>query len=137
VFGEPVLHGRGCKERGRTEQILAAAMAMASSLQRPRFGHAGFLAETGQRVIFAKEGDHRSAVAPFAHHGGGNACDLLGDAETLMAQLGQMFGGRARFVVADSGIAQTRSLKSTKRGLMVCRRHARCCCGYPSSGSQY
>src|SRR5204863_2753857 len=59
--------------------------------------------ETGQGVIFAKEGDHRPACAPFAHHGGGNACDFFGDAETLMTQLGQMFGGRARFGVADLG----------------------------------
>ena len=78
-------------------------MAMAAGLQRARFGHAGFLAETGQGVVFAEEGDHGPAFAPFAHHGGGNACDLLGDAETLMAQLGQMFGGRARFGVADLG----------------------------------
>ena len=78
-------------------------MAMAAGLQRARFGDAGFLAETGQGVIFAKEGDHRPAVAPFAHQRGGNACNLLGDAETLMPQLGQMFGRRARLGVADLG----------------------------------
>ena len=78
-------------------------MAMAAGLQRARFGHAGFLAETGQGVIFAKEGDHGPAFAPFAHQGGGNAGDLLGDAKTLVTQLGQMFGGRARLGVADFG----------------------------------
>src|SRR5207245_8368476 len=78
-------------------------MAMAAGLERARFGHAGFLAETGQGVTFAEEGDHGPAFAPFAHQGGGNACDLLGNAETLMAQLGQMFGGRARLRVADLG----------------------------------
>ncbi len=103
VFGEPILHGGGRKQRGGTEQIVAATMTMAAGLQRARFGHAGFLAEAGQGVIFAEKSDHRPAVAPFAHHRGRNACDLLGDAETLMAQLGQMFGGRARLGVADLG----------------------------------
>src|SRR5258708_33124953 len=78
-------------------------MAMAAGLHRTRLRHARLLAQAGQRVIFAEEGDHGAAFAPFAHQGGGNACDLLGDAETLMAQLGQMFGGRARFGVADLG----------------------------------
>ena len=103
VCGEPVLHGGGGEQRGRAEQIVAAAMAMAAGLERARFGHAGLLAEAGQRVIFAEEGDDGSAFAPFAHQRGGNAGDLLGDAETLMAQLGQMFGGRARLGVADLG----------------------------------
>ena len=74
---------------------MAAAMAMASRLQRAGLGHTGLLAETGQRVIFAEEGDDGTALAPLAHHRGGNARDILGDAETLMAQLGQMFGGRS------------------------------------------
>ena len=60
-------------------------MAVAAGLDRPRFGDAGLLAEAGQRIIFAEEGDHRTAFAPFAHHGGRNAGDILGDAETLMA----------------------------------------------------
>jgi len=32
-----------------------------------------------------------------------NACDILCDAETLMAQFGQMFGGGARLGVAHLG----------------------------------
>ena len=103
MIGEPILHGGGGKQGGRTEQVVAATVAMASGLQRSRFRHAGLLAEAGQGVVFAKESDHGPAFAPFTHHGGGDACDLLGDAETLMAQLGQMFGGRARFGVADLG----------------------------------
>src|SRR3979409_1045902 len=80
---------------------MAATMAMASGLQRARLGHAGFLAETGQRIIFAEESDDRTALAPFAHQGGGNAGDMLRDAETLMAQFGEMFGSRTRLGVAD------------------------------------
>src|SRR5260221_14725927 len=75
-------------------------MAMAAGLQWPMFRHARFLAEARQRVIFAEESDDRAAFARFAHQSGGNAGDVLGDAETLMAQLGQMFGGRARLGVA-------------------------------------
>ena len=99
--GEPILHrGRG-QQRRRAEQIVAAAMAVASRLDRARLRHARFLAQTGQRVVFAEEGDDRAALAPFAHHRGRNARDLLGDAKALMAQLGQMLGRRARLGVAD------------------------------------
>ena len=75
-------------------------MAMASRLHRAGLRHIGLLAQTGQRVVFAEEGDHRAALAPFADQGGGNARDLLGDAKTLMAQFGQMFGAGARLGVA-------------------------------------
>ena len=78
-------------------------MAMASRLQRARFRNAGFLAETGQRIVFAEEGDDGTALAPFADQGGWNISDILGDAETLMAQFGEMFGSRARLGVAHLG----------------------------------
>ena len=70
VGGKPILHGGGGEQRGRAEQIVAAAMAMASGLERARLGHAGLLAETGQRVVFAEEGDDGTALAPFAHQRG-------------------------------------------------------------------
>ena len=41
-------------------------MAMAAGLDRARLGDAGFLAQARQRVIFAEEGDHGAALAPFA-----------------------------------------------------------------------
>src|SRR5205814_5971686 len=64
-------------------------------------GDTRLLAETRQRVIFTHEGDDRSAVAPFARHRSRDAGNILGDAETLMAQLGEMLGGGPRFGVAD------------------------------------
>ncbi len=103
VGGQPVLHGGCGKQRGGAEQIVAAAMTMAAALHRAMFGDSGLLAEAGQRVIFAEEGDHGTAFAPFADHRGRNVGDVLGDAEPLMTQLGQMFGGGARFGVADLG----------------------------------
>ena len=103
VGGQPILHGGGGQQRGRAQQIVAAAMAVAAGLDRLRLGDAGLLAEAGQGVVFAEEGDHRPAFAPFAHQRGRNVSDILGDAESLMAQLGQMFGGGARLGVADLG----------------------------------
>ena len=91
--GEPILHRRGGEQRRRAQQIVAAAMTVAARLDRPRLGHARLLAETGQRIVFAEDSDHRTALARFAHHRGRNARDILGDAEPLMAQFGQMFGG--------------------------------------------
>ena len=103
VDGEPVLHGGGGEQRGGAEQVMAAAVAVASDFDRARFRHAGFLAETRQRIIFAEEGDDGTAFACFAHQRGGNAGDFFGDAKTLMLQLGQMFGRRACLGVADFG----------------------------------
>ncbi len=80
-------------------------MAMAAGLDRARLGDAGFLAQAGQGVIFAEEGDDRSAFAPFADHRGRDIGDILGDAKALVAQLGQMLGRRARLGVADLGHA--------------------------------
>ena len=105
VGGKPVLHRGGGKQRSRAEQVMAAAMAMAAGLDRAMFRGVRFLAEAGQRVVFAEEGDHRTAFAPFAHHGGGNAGDLLGDTKALVAEFGQMLGGGAHLGVADFGHA--------------------------------
>src|SRR6185437_17169178 len=104
----PVLHrGRG-EQRGGAQKIMAAAMAMSAGLDRPMLGDAGFLAEAGQGVIFAKEGNDRSAFAPFAHHGGGNIGDVLGDAKTLVTQLAEMLGRGTRLGIADLGHAPDR-----------------------------
>ena len=102
---QPILDRRGRKQCGRAEQVVAAAMAVAVRFDRPRLGDPGLLAEAGQRVVFAEEGNHRTVFAPFAHHGGRNARNILGDAESLMAQLGKMLGRRARLGVADLGHA--------------------------------
>ena len=80
-------------------------MAMPSGLDRTMLRNARLLAQARQRVVFAHEGDDRTALAPFAHHGGRNARDLLGDAETLVAQLSEMLGGGTRLGVADFGHA--------------------------------
>ena len=78
-------------------------MAVATGFDRLGLRHASLLAEAGQGVVFAEEGDHRTSRAPFAHQGGRNIRDILRDPEALMAQLGQMFGGGARLGVANLG----------------------------------
>ena len=78
-------------------------MAVAAGLHRPRLRHARLLAQPGQRVVFAEDGDHRTALAGFADHRGGNAGDILGHPETLLAQFGEMFGGGAGLAVAELG----------------------------------
>jgi hypothetical protein len=86
-------------------QSFTAVAASSAGLDRARLGDAGLLAEAGQGVIFAEERDDRTAVAPFAHQRRRNSGDILGDAKTLVAELGQMFGGRTRLGVADLGHA--------------------------------
>src|SRR3954449_2448912 len=105
VLGKPVLHRRRGEESCGTEQIVTAAMAVAAGLDRTMLRDARLLAEARQRVIFPHEGNDRSALAPFAHHRGRNARDLLGDAKALMTQLGKMLGGGPRLGVADFGHA--------------------------------
>ena len=51
-------------------------MAVAVARQRLRFGDAGFLAQAGQRVIFAEDGDDRPVFAGFTHHRSGDAGDV-------------------------------------------------------------
>ena len=103
VHRQPILHGGGGQQRSRTKQIVAATVAVASRLERARLRHTGLLTKTGQRIIFAEESDDGTALAPFADQGGGNAGDILRDAEALMAQFGEMFGSRARLGVAHFG----------------------------------
>src|SRR3954465_10047516 len=120
VLGKPVLHRRRGEESCGTEQIVTAAMTVAAGLDRTMLPDARLpaaapqrsvpraarlLAEARQRVIFPHEGNDRSALAPFAHHRGRNARDLLGDAKALMTQLGKMLGGGPRLGVADFGHA--------------------------------
>ena len=80
-------------------------MAVATGLDRPVLGNAGFLAEARQRVIFAEEGDDRSALAGFADHRGRNARDILRDAEALVLQFRGMFRDRPALGIADLGHA--------------------------------
>ena len=80
-------------------------MAVAAIHDRTVLGDAGFLGEARQGVVFAEEGDHRSAFAGLTDHGGGNVGDILGDAETLVLQFRDMLGAGARLGIADLGHA--------------------------------
>src|SRR5262249_47477758 len=82
-------------------QIMAAAMAVAVAGDRPRLGNAGLLAQARQRIVFAEDGDDRAALARFAHDGGRDAGEGLGDAEALLLQHGGMLGDGAELAVAQ------------------------------------
>ena len=78
-----VLHRRGGEQGGGAEQVVAAAMAETGTRQRFLFRDAGLLRQAGQRVVFAEDGDHRAVLTGLAHHGGGDAGDVAGDAESF------------------------------------------------------
>ena len=100
-LGQPVLdRGRG-QQGGRTEQVVPAAMAMAAGLDRLRRRDARLLAEARQGIVFPEDRDHGSALARFAHDGGGDAGHGLGDAKALVAQFGHVLGRRTVLGVAD------------------------------------
>ena len=84
---------------------MPASVAMPAGLQLFRLGDVGNLAQSRQRVILAHDGDHRTALARFAHHGGRNAADILGNPEALLFQHLPVFLDGAVFGVADLGHA--------------------------------
>ena len=59
---------------------------------------AGLLHQAGQRVVFAENGDHRTALAGLAHHRGFDAGDVLGDPESVLAEHRCVRGSGANLV---------------------------------------
>ena len=101
VRGEVILQRRRGQQRGRAQHVVAAAMAMAGAGQRAVLGDIGLLAEAGQRVVFAENGDDRAAFARLAHHGGRDAAVLLGHLEALRLQHGGMLGDGSVLGIGD------------------------------------
>jgi len=104
-FGEVVLDCRCGEQRRGTEQIVSAGVPVAAALDLLRLRDACNLGQARQRIVFAKDRDHRPAIARLAHHGGRNARDVLGDAEAFLLQHGTMLGDRAEFAIAKLGHA--------------------------------
>ncbi len=63
LFCPPGFDGESGGQAGGTEQVMAAAVTVAVFHQRLRRGAARLLAQTGQRIKLAEDGDHRLAVA--------------------------------------------------------------------------
>jgi len=99
--GQPVAQGHRRQHRRRAEKVVAATMAEAA--QRAFLGQPRFLAQFRQRVIFAEDGDHRPACAPFAHHRGRDAGEVAADPRALGGKLIEMRRGRAGFGIGDLG----------------------------------
>ena len=55
---------------------MSAAMSVAAGSDRPLLGDAGFLAQAGQRIVLAQNGDHRTILARLAHDSGGDAGNI-------------------------------------------------------------
>ncbi|MNL47366.1 hypothetical protein D3C87_1701530 [compost metagenome] len=79
---------------------MPAAMAVTAGDQRALFGETGFLAKAGKGVVFAKDGNDRTAFARFAHHRCRHACDIADDPKTFRLKLCRMrFTGRKFLVI--------------------------------------
>ncbi len=96
---EVVLERRGGQECGRAQEVVAAAVAVAAGLERARLGDVRLLAQAGQRVVFAEDGDDGPAPAGLAHDRGRQPGDGGGHVEALGAQRFLVRFGRAVLVV--------------------------------------
>ena len=58
-------------------------MSGAVTRQRPVLRHAGFLAQTRQRVILAQDRDHRATLSGLAHDRGRDTGQAFGHAKAF------------------------------------------------------
>lgn len=77
--------------------------------RRLRFGDAGNLAQAGQRIELAKEGDHRATVADLADKGGGYFGEPARHAKPVLLQHGDLGGSRLLFMKAQFRMAPDRA----------------------------
>ncbi len=97
VLRHPRFQRERRRQSGGAEQVMAAAVAVAVLFQRLRPRAARPLAEPGQRVELAENGDHRPAFARAGDKGGLNIADAARHGETFLLQrVGQQRAG-ARF----------------------------------------
>ncbi|MNL27126.1 hypothetical protein D3C87_1486950 [compost metagenome] len=77
------LDRHGGKVRCRAQQVMAATVAIAIGCFRRRLARKGaaFLAQAGQRVVFAQDADDGSALAGLGHERRGNAGRVARDAK--------------------------------------------------------
>ena len=68
-------------------------------------GDATFLAEAGQRVVLAENGNDGAPFARLAHHGGRQPGDLLGNAKALARKHLRVLRGRGALLVVQFGVA--------------------------------
>ena len=92
--------GRG-KQRCGAEQVVAAAMPGTAGLDRYLGADAGLLAETGQRVVFAEDRNHGSAIAGFAHHRSWNPGNAPVDAKAFTLEHRRVPHGGAMLLVVE------------------------------------
>ncbi len=103
VGGKPILHRCCGEQRGRAEQVVAAAMAMATRYHLFAFGKARDLAQAGQSVVFTEDGDDRSAFTGLTHDGGWDVREIFLHPEAEPLQHLGMLGNRPILGIGDLG----------------------------------
>src|SRR5262249_8377486 len=76
-------------------------------------------AQPRQRIIFAEERDHRTALARVTDDSGRDARDVLGDAESLARELSRMLGAGALLGIARLGHAPDPIAQRDQIGLLL------------------
>ena len=74
-------------------------MTIATGDERSLLSDAGFLAEAGQGIELAENGNHRTTVAGFAHDGCGKARHIALNAETFLDQQARMLLTGVEFLI--------------------------------------
>jgi len=82
---------------------VTAGVTVPACNQLLRLGDARDLRQARQRIVFAKDRNHRPAVARLAHDRRRDAGQIVGDAETLLFQHRPMLGRGSVFRVGDLG----------------------------------
>ena len=102
--GDLLFDGNGGTEAGRTQQIVAAALAAAALAEGLLFGHTGGLGQAGQGVIFRQNADFRAAGAVGSGKGRRNTAEVLFHLEALLLQQGHIGGSGLDFQHGQLGI---------------------------------
>ena len=96
-------------------------------VDRLGLGDPGLLAQPGERVVLAEDGDHRAVFARLRHDGGRDAGDVPLDAEAFLFQHLQVFGNAAVFAVGKFGHVPDAGRTGRCSRPAWCRRSARIC----------
>ncbi len=102
LVGHPFLDRDRGKQRGRAQQVMAAAMAGSAIDQGLPFRDI-VLRKTGQGIVLAHDPDHRLALAPGGGERRRDAGHILRQAKSRRTQLRLQQFGALVFFVADFG----------------------------------
>ena len=110
-----LLDRQGGRQRAHPQQVVAAAVAVASRLQGTGFGHARLLAQPAQGVELPQQADDRTAAAVPGGERRGDIGHPPGDRKALFLQIVRQQPGRdelgeGRFGVVPHTVGQVAQL---------------------------